>query len=157
MSSKEVDEIYPKMLDKDWWWLYGLYLADGHTCSKKIGFTIANTQRNTVGAKVIQLANNLGYSVSKEVSKNGCYQISVTDSAIYRFLKNNHIANSVKNLPDWVLTIDPIYQKELLLGYIAGDGYIDSNHGQIRINSINKDIIYKLGLICERLELPYLI
>ena len=154
-SSKEIEEIYPKMLNKDWWWLYGLYLADGHTYSNKIGFTIANTQRDTIGAKVVQLANNLGYSVNKEVPKKGCYQISINDSAIYRFLKNNHIANSVKNLPDWVLTIDPIYQKELLLGYIAGDGYIDSNHGQIRINSINKDIIYKLGLICERLELPY--
>ena len=155
MSSKEIKEIYPKMLNKDWWWLYGLYLADGHTYFNKIGFTIANTQRDTIGAKVVQLANNLGYSVNKEVPKKGCYQISINDSAIYRFLKNNHIANSVKNLPDWVLSIDPIYQKELLLGYIAGDGYIDSNHGQIRINSINKDIIYKLGLICERLELPY--
>ena len=155
MSSKEVDEIYPKMLDKDWWWLYGLYLADGHTCSNKIGFTIANTQRNTVGTKLISIATKLGYTVNKEVPKVGCYQVTINDSVIYRFLKSNHIANSVKNLPDWVLTIDPMYQKELLLGYIAGDGYIDSNHGQIRINSINKDIIYKLGLICERLELPY--
>ena len=155
MSSKEVDEIYPKMFDKDWWWLYGLYLADGHTCSNKIGFTIANTQRNTVGTKLISIATKLGYTVNKEVPKVGCYQVTINDSVIYRFLKSNHIANSVKNLPDWILTINPEYQKELLLGYIAGDGYIDSNHGQIRINSINKDIIYKLGLICERLELPY--
>ena len=115
MSSKEVDEIYPKMLDKDWWWLYGLYLADGHTCSNKIGFTIANTQRNTVGTKLISIATKLGYTVNKEVPKVGCYQVTINDSVIYRFLKSNHIANSVKNLPDWVLTINPEYQKELLL------------------------------------------
>ena len=152
---QDVYKVYPRMLENEWWWLYGLYLADGHSGTNRIGFTVADTQRNTVGAKLKQIAEKLGYTLGQETQKNGCYQTYIFDSVLDRVLRDNHLANSVKELPLWVLRIDPEKQKQLLLGYIAGDGYIDSKNGQIRINSINKDVIYKLGLICERLSLPY--
>ena len=150
-----VYEVNPRMLKEAWWWLYGLYLADGHASKNKLGFTIANTQRDTVGRKLLKICAELGYTVSPEVQKIGCYQVTINDSCIERFITKEHLGNSIKNIPNWVLQIEPRYQKQLLLGYIAGDGYIDKKHGQVRINSINFDAIYKLGLIAERLGLPY--
>lgn len=156
VSTKRIvkEDLYSPMFKEEWWWLYGLYLADGHSVSNGIGFTLANTQKDTVGKKLKEYAEICGYTLGSYIrNKPGCYQVSIADSVIDRFLRENHIGNSIKNIPTWILQIDPKYQKQLLLGYIAGDGYIQEN--QIRINSINKDAICKLGIICERLGLPY--
>ena len=150
-----VSKVHDKMHINDWWWLYGLYLSDGSVTKTKIHFYIANTQEDTVGKRLQEVCNTLSYTLSPKVQRVGCYSVSINDSPLARFLIEDHLGNSIKNIPEWVLYIDIEKQKQLLLGYIAGDGYIDTLRGQVRINSVNYDVICKLGIICERLGLPY--
>lgn len=150
-----VGKVHEKMHLTDWWWLYGLYLSDGTTAPDKVSFYIANTQEHTVGKKLQEVCDKVGYTLTSKNQRIGCYSQEICDAPLARYLSENHLGNSVKNIPDWVLYIEPEKQKQLLLGYIAGDGYIDKKHGQIRVNSVNHDAICKLGIMCERIGLPY--
>lgn len=148
-------EVHEPMYKDAWWWIYGYYLSNGHTCKNKVGFTIPLKGRDVVGKKLQQCCNQVGYILGSESIRPGCYQMCICDAPLSRFLAENHLGNGIKNIPEWVLKISKEKQRQLLLGYIAGDGYIDSKHNQIRINSVNPDAIRKLGIICARLELPY--
>ena len=150
-----ISKVHEKMYLDAWWWLYGLYLSDGSASPNKVGFYIADTQEGTVGKKLQEVCNQIGYTLTSKVQRRGCYSQEISDAPLSRFLRENHLGNSVKNIPDWVLYIDPEKQRQLLLGYIAGDGYINTKCGQVRVNSVNVDAIYKLGVMCERLGLPY--
>lgn len=150
-----IEEIHEPMLKDAWWWIYGYYLANGHSFNNKVGFTTDLMKEATVGKKLADCCKEVGYSLSANKDKLGCYQNYICDSVFCRFVKENHLGNSIKNIPNWVLKISREKQKQLLLGYIAGDGYINYERQQIRINSVNPDAIRKLGIICARLGLPY--
>lgn len=145
----------------EFWWLYGLWLGDGTLgTGTTIVYTIANTQRDTVGTKVYECAKEIGMHVSEPSCQlgKGCYTLhaSFKDGALYHWLKKQKNGNSIKNMPDWVLKIDTELQKQILLGYIAADGYIDSGkrNNQVRINSVNYNILRQLQKIASRLGLP---
>ena len=154
-EKEAISKVHEKMHLNAWWWLYGLYLSDGSITTDKVSFYIANTQENTVGKKLQEVCDQVGYTLTGRRQRIGCYSQEICDAPLSRFLQENHLGNSVKNIPNWVLYIEPEKQRQLLLGYIAGDGYIDTKRGQVRVNSVNMDAIYKLGIMCERLGLPY--
>ena len=158
-----------KHMEKDeWWWLYGLWLGDGSLGSAKKGrehlanrgtivWYIADSQKNTVGKKLTGILTKLGvnYSERKGKTQVGCYTIKITDTALADWLREQKAGNSVKNMPDWVLKLGVEKQKNILLGYIAADGFIDlSRNNQIRINSVNYNVLKQLQFICSRLGLP---
>ena len=139
-----------------WWYLYGLYLSDGCATKHTISFTFDNKKPHLI--EIFRYhCNQLGYKQFLHKAENGkdCQVWAICDTMLSRYHKNNHKGNSVKFIPEWVLYQPVELQKQLLLGYIAGDGYIDYNRNQIRINSVNEDAINKLGFIAERLGLPY--
>lgn len=143
------------MTTDEYWWIYGLYLADGHSSSTKVGFTINNAQRDTVGKKLKHYCEIAGFTLYSETPKIGCYQVELGSVELAREYKKYHKGNSIKVIPNWVLKLEFEKQRQLLLGYIAGDGYIDYKTNQVRINSVHYDTIIKLGLMCERIGLSY--
>jgi len=155
------------MLDEDFWWVYGLWLGDGSLNTKStakrannkgiVVWYIANTQESTIGTKLLKILTKLGMNpkVSKRNEANGCYLIQVNKTSLADWLRTQKGAkNSEKNMPKWVLTIGLSYQKQILLGYIAADGYIDYKQDQVRINSVNLNVLKQLQTISSRLNLP---
>lgn len=166
---KTGSKVHPHMLDTEWWWAYGLWLGDGSLGSAKIGrehrynrgtiaWCIADTQRETVGKKLITLLKRLGvnYREVKTTTQQRCYTITISDTALADWLRLQKSGNSKKTMPEWVLTIELEKQRQLLLGYIAADGYIDKNKrsSQIRINSVHYKVLRQLQIISSRLGLP---
>ncbi|WP_057042108.1 LAGLIDADG family homing endonuclease [Campylobacter coli] len=150
----EYKDKYKRMYNEEFWFIYGLYLSDGSSTQTRISFCM-NKYKPHIYDRLKECCDKLGYKlrISKEFDNH--FVCEICNSVLARFLSSNHISNSVKDIPNWILDIKIDYQKQLLLGYISGDGYIDYKNNQIRINSINKDVIDKLGIICERLNLPY--
>jgi len=140
----------------DWWWLYGLWLGDGTISNSNIIYTIANTQEKTIGKKVCSILDSLGKKYSIQRFGSGCYNIVTSDTDMSNWLKSQKSGNSIKNMPDWVMRITLNKQKNLLLGYIAADGYIDNKKvsQQVRINSVNLNVLKQLQVISSRLGLP---
>lgn len=166
---KVENRLHPHMSDNEWWWAYGLWLGDGTLGSSKIGrkhkanrgtvaWCIADTQKDTIGKKLTELLGRLGvnYRESKTLSQVGCYTVTISDSALADWLRSQKSGNSKKTMPEWVLKLELEKQKELLLGYIAADGYIDTNKrsSQIRINSVHYKVLRQLQVIASRLGLP---
>lgn len=162
-------KLYEPMLDDDWWWLYGLWLGDGslgnassnvkdRSNRSSIVWYIADAQRDTVGKKAIHILTRLGihHAEAKARTQTGCYSILIYDSALADWLRTQKTGNSRKTMPNWVLNIDLEKQKQLLLGYIAADGYIDTTkrNNAIRINSVNYDVLRQLQKISNRLGMP---
>ncbi len=155
-SKYTTEAIYEPMLKDSFWWLYGLWLADGHRSENAFHFTVANTQKDTVGEKIIECVKDIGLHVGVHVTERlGCYQLTVSSKAISTWLKKYKRGISVKDIPKWVLQLPLEKQKQILLGYIAGDGYVDLANNQVRINSVNLNVLRQLGVIAERLGLPY--
>lgn len=151
---KLIQKLHKHINHPSFWYLYGLYLSDGTTTKDKISFSFDS--RKLLQIKVFkEHCKAIGYKYLKCKEYGNCVVYSINDSALSRYHKNNHLGNSIKFIPEWVLYQSLELQKQLLLGYINGDGYIDKKNNQIRINSVNEDAINKLGFICERLNLPY--
>lgn len=145
----------------EFWWLYGLWLGDGTLgTGTTINYIVADTQRDIVGKKIYECAKAIGMHVFEPSCQlgNGCYTLNASfkDGALYHWLKKQKGGNSIKTMPDWVLKIDPELQKQILLGYIAADGYIDTGkrNNQVRVNSVNYDVLRQLQKIASRLGLP---
>lgn len=133
---------------KDWWFLFGLWWADGHLSGKynndaTIGFTI-NSKDIIIIDKIKTILNESSIKFSV-INKVGCIQIIFSNAVIGRWLRTWRTGNSIKQPPFWVEQIDIEKQKELIKGYIAGDGFVDLKNKEVRITSINLD-----GLLCVR-------
>lgn len=152
----QIDE----MQMEEFWWIYGLWLGDGslQTTTLAIEFYIANTERETVGKKLYECADSIGMKLFEDKNvRPGCYKVVVTgykNRSVAHWLKSQKAGNSIKMIPNWVLKIEPKLQKQLILGYIAADGYEDPVGNQVRINSVNYDVLRKLQKMCGRLGLP---
>lgn len=130
----------PEFIDPDWWWMIGLWWGDGHLAGRvgakdcMIGITIANTDK-VVQEKVFKFLNDrkIKYSTSE---RRGCFQLVFSNTVMARWLRTWRTGNSIKTPPMWVESIPIGFQKNLILGYIAADGYFDKRNKSIRITSV---------------------
>jgi len=160
----DVLRIHEHMLDTEWWWAYGLWLGDGTLGTTStatnannraiVVWSVAYTEECTVGTKLKGILERLGKKYSIH-NADGCYNLRINDTALANWMRTQKTGNSCKVMPEWVLKLDTEKQKQLLLGYIAADGFIDmSRNRQVRINSVNYKILQQLQVICSRLGLP---
>lgn len=149
-----IPKLHKHISQPSFWYLYGLYLSDGTATKNKITFTFDIKKPKLINI-FLEHCKKLGYTPNYHKCKTNCCTYSINDTPLAKYHNSNHLGNSIKFLPEWVLYQPLELQKQLLLGYIAGDGYIDYKRNQIRINSVNEDMINKLGFIAERLNLPY--
>ena len=142
-----------ELYDKDWWWLIGLWWGDGHIAGKhQIGLTIANKDVHVYAkVKTILSKYDIKHSIIK---KDGCFQVVFCHSVFNRWLKSWRIGNSRKTPPEFVEYMDLDFQKELIKGYIAADGYVDYKNNQVRLTSIHLDGLYVVKNILARIGVP---
>lgn len=151
VEDKKIPEFFN---DELWWWCYGLWLGDGHRGDNyRIGWTVANTQEHTVGKKLLSFFDKYGFKYYR-TEKVGCYQIMINSTILSQWFKKYKGGNSFKCIPNWIMYIENKYQQEILKGYIAADGYIDHKNMQVRINSVNRDMIKCLQDMCSRSNIP---
>lgn len=155
-TKRTTKEVFHKHINKQsFWYLYGLYLTDGSSGKEKLTYYFDSNKQSLI-ALFLKHCRKLDYKpFIRKIKNKNLITISINDALFAQFCSYNHICNSIKNIPEWILKIDTKFQRQLLLGYINGNGYIDKKNDQIRINSVNEDTINKLGIICERLNLPY--
>lgn len=147
---KEVpDEFY----DPEFWWFVGLWWGDGYSsgkCQMNISFNKKDTKNIKRLKKILKKYN---HSCSCHTRGN-MILVVFSWSKFARWLKSWRIGNSRKTPPQWVEKIDPVFQKELVKGYIDSDGFVDYTHNQIRITSIHLEGLLSLRRILTRLDIP---
>ena len=129
------DENYPApgYLTLDTMWLIGLYLAEGSHSHNCIQISL-NSDENKWIDKIKNIINYYGGSVTYTINGN-CLNIRIYsrifDSILKTYIGGKKAINKHLNNSCWKLSNN--FLKELVNGYLDGDGYFDKNNNRYRI------------------------
>lgn len=146
------------LFDKDFWWFCGMWLAEGCYSGERI-YTSHNVNEISIMNRIINIAHRL-FNVSK-VNKYDLKKCKATNLSFkYNYLGEWLTLNFGKYaygkyISEWIKYIPYEFKKELLMGYIEGDGTITINKRDgklIKIASVSyklledvQDIFYSMG------------
>lgn len=139
--------------DLDFWYMIGYYVGDGYLSTT--GYDIRLCCNDKKLAKLVSHLdkNKWNYHINdKDIS---CHKLRFANKEIYEFIsKNIGTGCENKKIPYEILTL-PKQQLEMFLqGYIDSDGNINNQDGKqeyIRINSVNRQLIYSTVSIIHKL------
>lgn len=159
----DFDIDYNIILEEDFWWYVGIWLAEGWVQENgfaKIIATVHNFKtEKKYGEKILKLFNKYGRKVSFiEREKDNSFKAQFVSSHIGSFLINNFGKGAInKNIPEWIKFIPKKYKIKMLEGYFDGDGGIINEGRRKNIKSsfvsISKkllkdiqDILFSIGI-----------
>lgn len=137
------------------WWVVGMYLADGSLSARRAGtdayravrFADATGQAaDLTKQKLAEAGLQFGVTVTGSVTT---LQISSTALACWLETHFGHGA-STKTMPSWVYGIPEHLRRALFDGYIHGDGH-DLPNGGVRFNSVSKTLAISMRMIAQTL------
>ena len=153
MREQEPPELSGYFLD-DFWWLLGLWWGDGSIGNQsQVCWYVADKDVDTVGARILAFFARFDKHVGV-TQKTGCLCYTVCDKALFNVLLPWKHGNSCKTAPEWVLILPLSYQRLIIQGYVAADGWVDLEHQQVRLTSVwypgllqVKQILARLGIV----------
>ena len=151
------------LLNVDFWWFIGIWLAEGWCYTDKNGnvtiYTAHNSNETDIINKIkVVIKNTIGRTVSVTEKDNNTTICQFSSKQIGTFLtkyfgkyaKGKYISEQVK-----YLNVD--FKQQLIRGYIAGDGCVlqtKTNGKNIKITSVSlrlledvQDILFSIGCI----------
>jgi intein/homing endonuclease len=152
------------VLDKDFWWFLGIWLAEGwiqeRGDSKSIHTCHNFSKEYNYAEKIRELFKKYGRSVSFiEKPDSNIVETVFNSSQLFAFIKKNfgkYARN--KNIPEWIKYAPEEFKKELITGYLNGDGSIftDKRRENYTTSFVSKsqklledvqDILFSIGFV----------
>jgi intein/homing endonuclease len=157
-------EVKNPLLDAEFWWFIGIWLAEGWTQNKLYSKTIHTAHNLITEKKYAERIKILFEKYERKVCftiKEKCNSIitNFCNVVLFAFL-NENFGKYAKNkkIPEWIKYLPEEFKLKIVEGYLNGDGNISIN--EIRNNyyfefvSISftllediQDILYSLGII----------
>lgn len=157
--------------DPELWWLVGHWLADGcatHSVQtvKGVGYSnyrachcfaikerdLAERVSNIVQRKLHRKARIYKTDIDNSFGKSAVWNVAYGHKDFVAFLCSMKLDKpGQKVLPYWMETAPPELLRELLEGYLAGDGYVLGKHRAV--NSVCRPLLEQMQRICGRLGL----
>jgi hypothetical protein len=147
------------LLDEDFWWYCGMWLAEGWTYKTKRNTTLISTAHNKNEADILNKIQLIAHRLFNRTAicrcnkYNNCATLMFNQKQIAKFLydnfgkyaKNKHISEWIKFLPEKL-------KYNLIKGYFEGDGCL--THNNVYMVSISKqllsdiqDILFSIGIV----------
>lgn len=161
-----VEPVYPSFSSKsksynyeseEFWWLAGLYVADGYVRGNgKTEISAINWishPRNQGRKKLIRNLESLGcnYRITKR-SHSSADQIEVTSSKIATWAADQFGRTALtKSLPAFMFTLPEGFRTSFLDGYLAGDGYWNDDKSRWEVSSASKNLAISIQLLAQSL------
>ena len=148
------------ILEEDFWWFIGMWLAEGWTQERNYSKSI-HTCHNLTEERYANKIRKFFATYKRKVSfrkRDNVIETVFNSSQLYEFLnkKFNRYAKN-KTLPEWVKRLPEKLKLNLIQGYLDGDGsiFIDNkNKYNISFVSISQklledfqDILFSVGII----------
>lgn len=161
VGSKKHSNIKCPLLDEDFWWYCGMWLAEGYVIKDKFGnykfSTVHHLNETNYHNKINELSKRLfnrKATTIKNTKTNVC-KITIYSKQISKFLNDNFgkYAHG-KYISEWIKKIPNKFKIKLLEGYFNGDGYIAPNYMGAESVSLQllkdiQDILFSLGISCS--------
>jgi len=147
-------------LDEDFWWIVGLFVADGFTSTsgikkngkyacRAVNFAINNVKQNELVARLDSLSLFYSEHVRSHSSAN---IIKVGKTSFARWLDTHFgMLADGKFLPSWLLFQHPRIKRAFLEGYAFGDGHVDKRRKRLTVSSASRRIIFGVKLLAQSL------
>lgn len=145
----------------DFWFLFGLWLADGTKSKHSIAIALGFTNIKKIAKKrITTFLDSIGKKYSVQPRKDACEVIVFSHTQLSNWLTENVSLGyqGGKKIPDFIYNFSDNNVCNVISGYLHGDGFIDlkgNKGGQIRANSVCPELIYGIGKLCEIVDLPY--
>lgn len=138
-------------IPKQLWWVIGRYLADGwlqkspsHKRKGRVNICCNRTEADYLESKLHEAG--LAPYRSEESTTT---RFAITRKFLYDILQDFGRYAHGKSLPGYVLELDRECARELLEGYISGDGSTEKN-GERRVGTVSKSLAYSISLLAQR-------
>ena len=155
------------LLNEDFWWFCGMWLAEGWVSEDKHGNLSVKTCHNITESdfinKISELSTNL-FNRKAFVSvneKNNTATVTISSKELSHFMNDNFGKYAkFKHIKEWIKFLPDNLKLQIIKGYIDGDGYIEKNKMYCGFTSISclllkdvQDILFSLGIIsCLKLH-----
>ena len=150
------------ILNEEFLWLLGFYLADGNSWSSDNGGYVrfyCGLKEDEKAEKVFFILKKEGFKPRKRVTKN-MIEVSCSSKIFARFLKDNfNVGAFNKKIPSFVYELDGVIIKEFIKGWFDGDGCLSKSNGRDRFAgiSISDNIAYGLTILGAKIGIPIMI
>lgn len=140
------------ILNEDWLWLYGLYIAEGSTYSDdkfaRITWSVHQDEVDSVVAVLSRVG--LNYSLDNS-SPDKCVRIQVNSRPMVNWLRANTGSSCYeKYVAPWVFGLDEKYRRSVFNGMVFGDGSVRKS-GRISYTTTSKRLAYDLRVLAHSL------
>lgn len=146
------NNVPPEFDDPDWWWLIGFWWGDGHYAGKSdVGFSVSNKQTEYI-ERLSEIIQRGGREVTI-APRVGCTAVIMHRRWFNTWVRTWRYGGAgMKTPPSWVERLPLELQRQLVLGYIAADGYVASD--EIKITSVSDRGLFALRRILARMGIP---
>ena len=133
------------VLDEEWAELMGWYLAEGHSTSKEVVFSLNKNETVHID-RIRELAKLIGYSTY--ISNGTATQIHLTSRILPRaFVEWFGKGARNKKVPDFITQSNHRIRLAFLNAYFKGDGYYDTKRGRQVVSSASKLLMQQIQLL----------
>lgn len=139
------------ILDKDFWWITGRYIADGSSNRGCVDIFAHPKDHDEITDRLDRMGAT--YSI-KEREHSSADRIRITNMPYGKWLRKYFKHHSTtKELPTWCLTMSAQWRSALLDGYLSGDGSDNPHGNQVRraSTSVSKKLTLGMGLLAGSL------
>ena len=131
------------LCDPDFWRIVGYYLSEGSFCQNRdktkcgVRFTFSHEEESVV-QDLVSFFSKYGMTVKIQRKKKSVIEPHVFGGAFSDWLCENFGSGSFnKKLPEFVFSLDDDCKRELILGWLIGDGCIRKESNQLSGTSVS--------------------
>jgi hypothetical protein len=154
LRSIDCEPIYGFESDPEFMWAVGLYLAEGilwedNNKGKRcqIGFCL-NLKESQYADRLTALSNRYGFKIRIEKRPKTHVQVVVINSLPWRRWIDTNCGrwSNAKKLSSRIMLMPPSVLKNILLGWLDGDGYEEIEDRHVG-TTVSKEMVYQMKLI----------
>lgn len=158
------EKYYNPILEEDFWWYCGMWLAEGCCVKRKNNYDIYtshNINEIDYQFKITDICNKLfsrKCNIHKFNNQEKCVNIKFCHKQLALFLDKNFGKYACgKFIAEWIKFLPKKYKIQLILGYLQGDGSFVNNKREgltVKANSVSykllediQDLLFSLGIV----------
>ena len=143
------------LLDRNFGWLCGLYLAEGSISLNQIErdnqrrpvsvvFSVHDDEVDSIIAKLRNILPSISITCSRKANNSQTSHIRINHNGIAQLLWDNFGAAKTKHWSDNCWNWGEEFCLGMVQGYIEGDGHLNKKTNDITVVSIRPDLIWQL-------------
>ena len=142
-------------INKDWAWIFGLYLAEGYSYNEKASWCLGEHEKRIRG-ELHRRLTKLGLKWWEDNKKSTPWsrETHIANAPLSRWLKENFGSSArKKRIPSTFFYLPKREAEEFIKGYFRGDGTFKSiySSGRYRATSSSKNILVDIQVLLAKI------